>query len=131
MDIAKELEAVAQSDDYFIDNNLYPNVGFNSGILLRAIGIRTIMLTVMFAISRLLGWVAQGKERSSLAACQVPFWKSTMDKTLISNQLFSHDGLDSQFKEVINYRPTLIVCFPLQIPKKLEAIANILPKSHY
>jgi len=62
LDLAKELEAVALKDDYFIENNLYPNVDFYSGIILRAIGIPTNMFTVMFAIGRLPGWIAQWKE---------------------------------------------------------------------
>jgi citrate synthase len=62
LDIAKELEAVALKDDYFIDHNLYPNVDFYSGVVLRAIGIPTNMFTVMFAIGRLPGWIAQWKE---------------------------------------------------------------------
>ncbi|MDZ7597938.1 MAG: citrate/2-methylcitrate synthase [Desulfobacterales bacterium] len=59
LDLAVELEAVALSDDYFIDHHLYPNVDFYSGIVLRAIGIPTNMFTVMFAIGRLPGWIAQ------------------------------------------------------------------------
>lgn len=62
LDIARELEAAALKDDYFIDYNLYPNVDFYSGIVLRAIGIPTNMFTVMFAIGRLPGWIAQWKE---------------------------------------------------------------------
>jgi citrate synthase len=62
LDIAKELEAVALKDDYFIEHNLYPNVDFYSGIVLRAIGTPTNMFTVMFAIGRLPGWIAQWKE---------------------------------------------------------------------
>jgi citrate synthase len=62
LDIAKELEAIALKDDYFIEHNLYPNVDFYSGIVLRAIGIPTNMFTVLFAIGRLPGWVAQWKE---------------------------------------------------------------------
>lgn len=62
LDIAKELEEVALKDDYFIEYNLYPNVDFYSGIVLRAIGIPTNMFTVMFAIGRLPGWIAQWKE---------------------------------------------------------------------
>ncbi len=60
--IAKELEIQARKDPYFIDHNLYPNVDFYSGIVLRAIGIPTNMFTVMFAIGRLPGWIAQWKE---------------------------------------------------------------------
>ncbi len=62
LDIAKELEIQARKDPYFIDHNLYPNVDFYSGIVLRAIGIPTNMFTVMFAIGRLPGWIAQWKE---------------------------------------------------------------------
>jgi citrate synthase len=62
LDIAQELESEALADDYFIDHNLYPNVDFYSGIVLRAIGIPTNMFTVMFAIGRLPGWIAQWKE---------------------------------------------------------------------
>jgi citrate synthase len=62
LDIAKQLEAAALKDDYFIDHHLYPNVDFYSGVVLRAIGIPTNMFTVMFAIGRLPGWIAQWKE---------------------------------------------------------------------
>jgi citrate synthase len=62
LDIAKHLEEVALEDDYFIDHNLYPNVDFYSGILLRALGIPLNMFTVMFAIGRLPGWISQWKE---------------------------------------------------------------------
>ena len=62
LDLAKELEEKALEDSYFIDHNLYPNVDFYSGIVLRAIGIPTNMFTVMFAIGRLPGWIAQWKE---------------------------------------------------------------------
>ena len=62
LDIAKELEEAALSDQYFIDRNLYPNVDFYSGIIYRALGIPTDMFTVMFAIGRLPGWIAQWKE---------------------------------------------------------------------
>ncbi|MFZ1985893.1 MAG: citrate synthase [Desulfatitalea sp.] len=62
LDIAKELEELAMKDSYFIDHNLYPNVDFYSGVVLRAIGIPTNMFTVMFAIGRLPGWIAQWKE---------------------------------------------------------------------
>jgi len=62
LDVAKELENIALNDDYFIEHNLYPNVDFYAGIVLRAIGIPTNMFTVMFAIGRLPGWIAQWKE---------------------------------------------------------------------
>jgi citrate synthase len=62
LDIARKLEEVALSDDYFVSRKLYPNVDFYSGILLRAIGIPTNMYTVMFAIGCLPGWIAHWKE---------------------------------------------------------------------
>lgn len=62
LDIAKQLEKKALEDDYFVKRNLYPNVDFYSGIIYRALGIPTEMFTVMFAIGRLPGWVAQWKE---------------------------------------------------------------------
>jgi citrate synthase len=62
LDIAKQLEKVALEDDYFKARNLYPNVDFYSGIIYRALGIPTEMFTVMFAIGRLPGWIAQWKE---------------------------------------------------------------------
>ena len=62
LDIAKKLEKVALEDEYFKSRNLYPNVDFYSGIIYRALGIPTEMFTVMFAIGRLPGWIAQWKE---------------------------------------------------------------------
>ena len=62
LDIAKKLEKVALEDDYFKSRNLYPNVDFYSGIIYRALGIPTNMFTVMFALGRLPGWIAQWKE---------------------------------------------------------------------
>ena len=62
LDIAKKLEALALSDEYFVARKLYPNVDFYSGIIYRALGIPTDMFTVMFAIGRLPGWIAQWKE---------------------------------------------------------------------
>jgi citrate synthase len=61
---------MALRDSYFIDHNLYPNVDFYSGILLRLIGIPLNMFTVMFAIGRLPGWIAQWKE-----SMDDPNWK--------------------------------------------------------
>ena len=60
--IAKKLEKVALEDEYFKSRNLYPNVDFYSGIIYKAIGIPTEMFTVMFALGRLPGWIAQWKE---------------------------------------------------------------------
>ncbi len=60
--IAEELEGVALDDDYFKERSLYPNVDFYSGVILRALGIPTAMFTVMFAIGRMPGWIAQWYE---------------------------------------------------------------------
>jgi citrate synthase len=60
--IARQLEAVALSDEFFIERQLYPNVDFYSGILYRAMGIPTEMFTVLFAIGRIPGWIAHWKE---------------------------------------------------------------------
>lgn len=62
LDIAKGLEEAALKDDYFVERKLYPNVDFYSGIIYRAMGIPTEMFTVMFALGRLPGWIAQWKE---------------------------------------------------------------------
>jgi len=62
LEIAKKLEEVALKDPYFVERGLYPNVDFYSGIIYRAIGIPTEMFTVLFAIGRLPGWIAQWKE---------------------------------------------------------------------
>ena len=61
-DVAVELERIALSDDYFIEKKLYPNVDFYSGIVMAAIGFPTSMFTVLFAIARTVGWVAQWNE---------------------------------------------------------------------
>jgi citrate synthase len=62
LDIAKNLEEIALKDEFFIQRKLYPNVDFYSGIIYRAMGIPTNMFTVMFALGRLPGWIAQWKE---------------------------------------------------------------------
>ncbi|MGI8696418.1 MAG: citrate synthase [Mycobacteriales bacterium] len=62
LDIAMELEGVALSDDYFVSRKLYPNVDFYTGLLYRAMGFPTQMFTVLFAIGRLPGWIAQWHE---------------------------------------------------------------------
>jgi citrate synthase len=62
LDIALELEGVALSDDYFIERKLYPNVDFYTGLIYRAMGFPTRMFTVLFAIGRLPGWIAQWHE---------------------------------------------------------------------
>jgi len=70
LNVARKLQKVALKDPYFIDHNLYPNVDFYSGILLRAINIPLDMFTVMFAIGRLPGWISQWKESH-----EDPEWK--------------------------------------------------------
>jgi citrate synthase len=64
LETAKSLEEIALCDPYFIERNLYPNVDFYSGIILRAIGIPTSMFTVLFAIGRLPGWIAYWYEQN-------------------------------------------------------------------
>ena len=62
LDLAKQLEAVALSDDYFISRKLYPNVDFYTGLIYKAMGFPERMFTVLFAIGRLPGWIAQWRE---------------------------------------------------------------------
>ena len=62
LDVAMELEKIALHDEYFIEKKLYPNVDFYSGITLRAMGFPTTMFTVLFALARTVGWIAQWKE---------------------------------------------------------------------
>ena len=81
LDIAKKLEEVATKDPYFIDHNLYPNIDFYSGILLRAMGIPLNMFTVMFAIGRLPGWVSQWKE-----SLEDPCWKMQRPRQIYTGQ---------------------------------------------
>ena len=62
LELAMELEDMALRDQYFIDKKLYPNVDFYSGIILKAMGFPTSMFTVLFAVARTVGWVAQWNE---------------------------------------------------------------------
>jgi citrate synthase len=62
LDVALELERIALSDEYFIEKKLYPNIDFYSGITLKAMGFPTAMFTVLFAVARTVGWIAQWKE---------------------------------------------------------------------
>lgn len=82
LDIAKALEEKALQDDYFIEHNLYPNVDFYSGIALRAIGIPVNMFTVLFAIGRLPGWIAQWKE-----SMDDPKWKLSRPRQIYTGPL--------------------------------------------
>ena len=65
LDVAMELERIALEDPYFVEKKLYPNVDFYSGIILKAIGIPTNMFTVIFALSRTVGWSAHWNEMMS------------------------------------------------------------------
>ena len=65
LEIAMELERVALEDDYFIQRKLFPNVDFYSGIILKALGFPTSMFTVLFALARTVGWIAQWNEMIS------------------------------------------------------------------
>jgi citrate synthase len=62
LEIAKRLEDVALNDPYFVERKLYPNVDFYSGVILRAMGIPVNMFTVIFAMGRMPGWIANWKE---------------------------------------------------------------------
>ena len=62
LDIAMGLEEIALNDDYFIERKLYPNVDFYTGVIYRAMGFPTRMFTVLFALGRLPGWIAQWEE---------------------------------------------------------------------
>ena len=62
LEVAMELEHIALNDEYFIEKKLYPNVDFYSGITLKALGFPTTMFTVLFALARTVGWIAQWKE---------------------------------------------------------------------
>jgi citrate synthase len=62
LQVALELERIALNDDYFIEKKLYPNIDFYSGIALKALGFPTEMFTVLFAVARTVGWIAQWKE---------------------------------------------------------------------
>jgi citrate synthase len=85
LEIAKELEEIALKDAYFVDHNLYPNVDFYSGIVLRAIGIPTNMFTVMFAIGRLPGWIAQWKE-----SMDDPQWRISRPRQVYTGPQLTH-----------------------------------------
>jgi citrate synthase len=71
LDIAKELEAVALDDDYFISRKLYPNVDFYTGVIYKAMGFPTRMFTVLFAIGRLPGWIAHWREMNTDPATKI------------------------------------------------------------
>ncbi|PKQ02272.1 MAG: citrate (Si)-synthase, partial [Alphaproteobacteria bacterium HGW-Alphaproteobacteria-12] len=62
LDVAMELEKIALNDEYFVEKKLYPNIDFYSGITLKAMGFPVTMFTVLFALARTVGWVAQWNE---------------------------------------------------------------------
>ena len=71
LEIALELERVALSDDYFIARKLYPNVDFYTGLIYKAMGFPTRMFTVLFALGRLPGWIAQWGEMMTDPATKI------------------------------------------------------------
>ncbi len=71
LELAKELEGIALSDDYFIERKLYPNVDFYTGLIYKAMGFPPHMFTVLFAIGRLPGWIAQWREMNSDPATRI------------------------------------------------------------
>ncbi|MES2172221.1 MAG: citrate synthase [Actinomycetota bacterium] len=71
LDIAKELEAVALADEYFVERKLYPNVDFYTGVIYKAMGFPTRMFTVLFAIGRLPGWIAHWREMNEDHATKI------------------------------------------------------------
>ena len=82
LELAMELEKIALSDPYFVDRKLYPNVDFYSGIILRAMGFPTSMFTVIFALARTVGWVAQWNEM-----IEDPSQKITRPRQLYTGQI--------------------------------------------
>lgn len=83
LDIAKELEAAALGDEYFVQRKLYPNVDFYSGVILRALGIPKEMFTVIFAIGRMPGWIAHWYEESKATKISRPrqIYTGSMQRT--------------------------------------------------
>jgi citrate synthase len=71
LDLARQLEEVALSDEYFVERKLYPNVDFYSGIIYQAMGFPIEMFTVLFALGRLPGWLAQWRELSADPAARI------------------------------------------------------------
>jgi len=92
LDIALELEEAVSKDPYFLDHNLYPNVDFYSGIVLRSMRIPTNMFTVMFALGRMPGWIAQWKEDADN-----PNWKLYRPRQIyIGSQKKSYTPIDER-----------------------------------
>ncbi|SHL21050.1 citrate synthase [Desulfatibacillum alkenivorans DSM 16219] len=97
LEIARDLEEVALKDPYFIDHNLYPNVDFYSGIVMRAMGIPTEMFTVMFAIGRLPGWISQWKE-----CFDSPRWKLSRPRQIYTgNNIRDYTPMEARTKTML------------------------------
>ncbi|MBI9076247.1 MAG: citrate synthase [Desulfatibacillum sp.] len=97
LEIARDLEEVALKDSYFIDHNLYPNVDFYSGIVMRAMGIPTEMFTVMFAIGRLPGWISQWKE-----CYDSPRWKLSRPRQIyMGNNLRDYTPIEQRTRTML------------------------------
>ncbi len=93
LEIAKRLEEVALTDNYFIEKNLYPNVDFYSGIILRAMGIPTNMFTVMFAIGRLPGWISQWTEST-----EDPEWRISRPRQIYTgNESYDYIPIEARY----------------------------------
>jgi citrate synthase len=71
LDMARQLEEIALKDDFFVSRKLYPNVDFYTGLIYRAMGFPTRMFTVLFAIGRLPGWIAQWREMMADPATKI------------------------------------------------------------
>ncbi|MBA2528676.1 MAG: citrate synthase [Euzebyales bacterium] len=93
-EIASELEEVALSDDYFVERKLYPNVDFYSGLIYRAMGLPLDMYTVLFALGRLPGWIAQWKE----------MWDDPETRTLIGRPRQIYTGATERTYATIDQR---------------------------
>jgi citrate synthase len=71
LDIAKELEAAALADSYFVERKLYPNVDFYTGVIYKAMGFPSRMFTPLFAVGRLPGWIAHWREQNADATTRI------------------------------------------------------------
>eukprot|EP00403_Amphidinium_massartii_P031546 CAMPEP_0178444774 /NCGR_PEP_ID=MMETSP0689_2-20121128/39736_1 /TAXON_ID=160604 /ORGANISM="Amphidinium massartii, Strain CS-259" /LENGTH=495 /DNA_ID=CAMNT_0020069127 /DNA_START=78 /DNA_END=1562 /DNA_ORIENTATION=- len=108
LDVAMELERVALEDEYFVTRKLYPNVDFYSGIMLRALGIPTSMFTVMFAMSRTVGWVSHWNEM--VMEHQMRIGRPRQLYVGVDRREYGEDGSDDTVEDALNqeadaYRP--------------------------
>ncbi|OLP92300.1 Citrate synthase [Symbiodinium microadriaticum] len=129
--IAQELEKVALSDSYFIDRKLYPNVDYYSGIMLRAIGIPTSMFTVMFAMSRTVGWVSQWNEMVSEKQMRIGRprqlyvgpgerkepWKAAQD---LDSSTAKEVVIDNSSQGPIRFKPRKSSSFRMELPDAVK-----------